>query len=142
MINSRSIADLHPIVREKAMLFLPAVHKAGYEIIITSTYRDNEAQTALYAIGRTKPGVKVTNAKAGESFHNYRLAFDIVPVRYGKLVWGTTGDDLVLWKNIAKIGKEYGLNWAGDWESFREFPHFQYTGGLALAKLKAGETLS
>jgi peptidoglycan L-alanyl-D-glutamate endopeptidase CwlK len=38
----------------------------------------------LYAIGRTKPGKKVTKAKGGTSYHNYGLAFDIYPFINGK----------------------------------------------------------
>nr|WP_295770097.1 M15 family metallopeptidase [Rhodoferax sp.] len=34
-------------------------------------------QDALYAQGRTAPGNKVTNAKSGDSNHNFGIAFDI-----------------------------------------------------------------
>ena len=43
--------------------------------------RNMEEQTALYAIGRSAPGKIVTKARAGESFHNYGLAFDWVPLK-------------------------------------------------------------
>lgn len=121
---------------------LEACIKAGFDILITSSYRDAEAQNALYAQGRTKKGLIVTNAKAGESFHNYRLAFDIVPLRGGKPVWGTKGIDLKLWKDIAKIGKACGLEWAGDWKGkLQEMAHFQYTQGLTLKDLQNGKTI-
>ena len=141
MINSRSIMDLHPKVQIMVNAMLEACIKAGFDILITSTYRDAEAQNTLYAQGRTKKGSIVTNAKAGESFHNYRLAFDIVPLRNGKPVWGTNGADGKLWKDIAKIGKACGLEWAGDWKTFVEFPHFQYTQGLTLKDLQNGKTI-
>lgn len=35
-----------------------------------------EEQASLYAQGRDKPGLVVTNAKPGLSFHNYGLATD------------------------------------------------------------------
>ena len=113
MINSRDIQELHPTVANMASKFISAFKTAGIDILITSTYRDAESQNALYAQGRTKPGAKVTNAKAGQSWHNYRLAFDIVPLRNGKPVWGTKGDDLKLWQKIGAIGKSVGLEWAG-----------------------------
>ncbi len=125
----------------------------GIDLLITSTYRDLEAQAALYAQGRTAPGKIVTNARAGQSFHNFRVAFDVVPLRAGKPVWGTTGngidndptdddrDDLELWQRIGAIGELYRLEWAGRWTRFREFPHFQFTGGLTLADFGAGKTL-
>jgi len=30
------------------------------------------------------------------------------------------------------------LAWAGHWKTFKEFPHFQWTGGLKIADLQAG----
>lgn len=153
MINSRNIDDLHPVVANKCFLFKQECLRQGIDVIITSTYRDHESQAAIYAQGRTKPGRIVTWARPGYSFHNYKLAFDYVPVRNGKLpVWGTNGngvdndptdddtDDLELWQRCGTIGKSFGLEWAGDWpKKKREFPHFQWTDGLSLAKLLAGE---
>ena len=141
MINSRSLDDLHPKVKVMAKSFLVQCEKYDIDVLITSTYRDNESQDALYAQGRTKPGNKVTNARAGQSWHNYRCAFDVVPLRNGKPVWGTKGADYDLWEAIGNIGKSVGLEWAGDWKTFREFPHFQYTGGLTLKDLQAGKTI-
>ena len=98
MINSRKLEDLNPVVEEKARDFLALCKAEGIEVIVTSTYRDAESQNALYAQGRTAPGRKVTNAKAGQSWHNWRVAFDVVPLRNGKPVWGTAGEDLKLWQ--------------------------------------------
>lgn len=142
MINSRSLDDLLPIVKEKALEHIRLCNAAGVDILITSTYRDAESQDALYAQGRTTPGKKVTNAKAGFSWHNWKCAYDVVPLRNGKPVWGTTGIDLELWRVVGKCGKEAGLEWAGDWKTFKEFPHFQYTGGLTLADLRSGKQIS
>lgn len=153
MLNSRKIEDLHPQVQKLCKEFLAQCEAEGIEVLITSTYRDHESQAELYAQGRTKPGSVVTNAKPGQSWHNWRVAFDIVPLRHGKPVWGTAGngidsdstddntDDLELWQRIGKIGKSVGLEWAGDWKTFREFPHFQYTGGLTLADFAEGKIL-
>jgi len=141
MINSRKIEDLHPIVAAKCRDFLARCRAAGVDVLVTSTYRDLESQAALYAQGRTAPGKRVTNARPGESWHNWRVAFDVVPLRLGKPVWGTTGKDGELWEQVGRIGEACGLEWAGRWRSFREFAHFQFTGGLALADFRAGRTL-
>lgn len=135
MINSRKTDDLLPHIAEIAINFKAEASKKGYDFIITSTYRDFASQNALYAQGRTTKGNKVTNAKGGMSWHNWKRAFDIVPLRNGKPVWGTRGDDLILWMEIAEIGKSMGLEWAGDWKRFREFPHFQYLEGHTLNEL-------
>jgi peptidoglycan L-alanyl-D-glutamate endopeptidase CwlK len=55
-------------------------------------------------------------------------------------VWGTLGKDLELWNKIGTIGESVGLEWAGRWKRFREFPHFQFTGGLTLSDFQAGKT--
>ena len=107
----------------------------GIELLVTSTYRDNFSQAALYAQGRTAPGRIVTNARAGQSFHNYRCAVDVVPLLHGKPVWDSKNS---IWQDVGRIGKAAGLEWAGDWQRFKEYPHFQYTGGVTLAQLQRG----
>lgn len=139
MKNSRALDDLLPPVRHRAQAFVDACKQAGIDILITSTFRDLESQAALYAQGRTAPGKRVTNAKPGHSYHNWRVAFDVVPLRAGKPVWNTTGADGKLWEQIGNLGEAVGLEWAGRWTRFREYAHFQFTGGLTLAQLAAGE---
>lgn len=141
----RSIDALDPRVASMCRNHIENCRANGIEIIVTSTYRDPAEQDRLYARGRTikvengKPVKIVTNAKGGQSFHNYRLAYDVVPLRYGKPVWGTVGADLDLWEKVGELGKVAGLDWAGDWVRFKEFPHFQWTGGLTLKDLQAGK---
>ena len=137
MINSRSLTDLNPKVAVKCSEFITRCKAAGIDVIITSTYRDAESQNALYAQGRTTPGKKVTNAKAGQSFHNWRVAFDFVPIVGGKAIW----NDDALWTQCGEIAESVGLEWAGRWKKFCEFPHCQHTGGLSLADFQAGKTL-
>lgn len=142
MINSRRLEDLCQPAKLRALAFLDAAQAAGIDLIITSTWRDFEAQTALYAQGRTAPGKIVTNARAGQSWHNFRCALDVVPMRYGKPVWDTTGKDGDLWRTVGELGEAAGLEWAGRWTGkLREMAHFQYTGGLTLADLQSGKTL-
>jgi peptidoglycan L-alanyl-D-glutamate endopeptidase CwlK len=135
MINSRSLDDLLPPVKERVEKFLSSAKAAGIDLLITSTYRDNASQNVLYEQGRTTPGKKVTNAKAGQSWHNYRCAVDVVPVVAGKPRWDVKDE---VWQQVGALGKAAGLEWAGDWKKFKEYPHFQYTGGLTLAQLQLG----
>jgi len=126
-------------VQDRVRAFVFKCNQANIDILITSTYRDNESQNALYAQGRTQPGKIVTNARAGESWHNYRCAVDVVPIINGKPCWDTKNS---VWQEVGRIGKEAGLEWAGDWKRFKEFPHFQYTGGKTLAQLRNGERIA
>ena len=137
MVNSRSLSDLNPKVAALCSEFINRCKVQGIDIIITSTYRDTESQNALYAQGRTAPGKKVTNAKAGQSFHNWKVAFDFVPVVNGKPVWDN--DELIT--KCGEIGENIGLEWAGRWKTFKEKLHLQYTNGLTLADFQAGKTI-
>ncbi|WP_019100192.1 M15 family metallopeptidase [Chromobacterium haemolyticum] len=127
---SRRIEDLHPALQPLCGQFLERCQAAGLDILITCTWRSGQEQDQLYAQGRTAPGAKVTNARAGQSAHNATLdgkpaarAFDIVPKVNGKPEWNA---DHPHWQIAGRIGMELGLNWYGrPGAPFREFPHFE-----------------
>lgn len=135
MINSRDINELLPEVKSRVEHFIALCQDNNIDLLITSTYRDIESQDALYAQGRTTKGHVVTNAKGGESYHNYRCAIDVVPIVGGKPDWDTSHS---VWESVAMLGKQAGLEWAGDWKTFKEMAHFQFTQGLTIAQLKEG----
>ena len=137
MITSRSLNDLLTPVAEKAGRFLVIARDAGINLLITATYRDAEAQAQLYAQGRTAPGKIVTNARAGESFHNWRVALDVVPLEKGQCVW----NDDALWQRVGELGEQVGLQWGGRWTTLTDKPHFQYTAGLTVRDFQEGKTL-
>ena len=132
-MSSRKLTDLHPQMQPMVTRFLANARAAGIDLLVTCTYRSNEEQAALYAIGRTKPGRIVTNAKPGRSTHNNTLngkpaalAVDVVPLRDGKPVWSASDP---VWKKVGEIGEKVGLEWAGRWNKpplGAEFPHFQH----------------
>lgn len=118
--------SLHPNLKPKALALISEAKKQGIELRITSGLRSWDDQTKLYNQGRLTEGKIVTNAKAGDSMHNYGLAFDVVPVEgYSSKNWGKIGE----------IGKKLGLTWGGDWK-FKDMPHFELKTGKTLAQLK------
>lgn len=128
-VSSRNISDLCQDMQFLYREFELEMKKTGIDYILTCTYRSNADQTSLYNQGRTTPGHIVTNAKAGQSKHNCSTlagpasqAFDIAILVNGKIDWNVSNP---LWKQAGAIGKYVGLEWAGDWVSFKEYPHFQ-----------------
>lgn len=119
--------QLHPWMRYKVELWLKRLTKAGYSIVITEGYRSIEKQNELYAQGRTKKGAIITNAKGGNSQHNFGIAVDFA------LNMDVDGDGDIkddLWNDsknhfekIADIAKTVGLAWGGDWKSIKDKPH-------------------
>ena len=120
---SRDLNLLHSAFRPKVDAFIAAVQAAGIDMLVTCGWRSNDEQTALYAQGRTAPGHIVTNAKAGQSAHNYGLAVDVVPLINGKCCWD---DKDPTWQQIGAIGQSCGMVWYGaPGAVLPETPHFQ-----------------
>lgn len=143
MIDSRQMEDLREPFRTAAISFIKEYQTRNkIRLLVTSTLRDQEEQTHLFAIGRTLPGKIVTNARAGESFHNFGLAFDAYPLIGGKPLWNVFDDQHVMviaWRKYGELGKEFGFNWAGSWLNFKEYAHMQFS-GYTLAQLQAQTT--
>lgn len=138
MINSRKLTDLHPEAMAKAKAFKRKCLNHGIDVLIYCTFRDHEQQNALYAQGRTKPGRKVTNARGGKSFHNWKVAWDCVPMVGGKPAWS----DRARYKQMGVIAESLGIQWSGRWKGrMRETAHFQYTKGYGLNYFQKGGTL-
>ena len=83
-MSSRKLIDLVQPVRDKAEAFVRECADAGIDVLIYCTYRSSEEQNELYKIGRTLPGKIITNARGGQSWHNFHAAFDFVPMINGK----------------------------------------------------------
>lgn len=131
--TDRAIQRMHPKVRPYARQFINSAYKQGIKLRVTSTLRTYAEQNALYAQGRTdKSKPKVTQAKAGESNHNFGVAMDVVPIVDGKADWNSKD-----WKKIGDIGKAAGFAWGGDWKSFKDMPHFEMQFGLSLGQLRS-----
>lgn len=130
---SRSLEDLEPAVKELAITFVKKCADVGIDVLIYCTWRSHTEQDELYAQGRTKPGKRVTDAKGGQSWHNYKRAFDFVPLVNGKAAW----NDTKLYNTCGTIGEGIGLEWAGRWTgSLKETAHMQYRGGKTLADMQ------
>jgi peptidoglycan L-alanyl-D-glutamate endopeptidase CwlK len=135
-ISVKRINKLHPLIREDAKKVILEAQKEEIYLRVTYGMRTFEEQNELYNKGRDKNGniieksKVVTNAKGGQSYHNYGLAFDVVEIKDGEAVWDTEN-----WNRIGKIGINYGFEWGGNWEKFKDRPHFQNTFGLTHTEL-------
>ncbi|WP_234396968.1 peptidoglycan-binding protein [Bacillus massiliglaciei] len=141
-------SGIHPVVKESAIELIKRAYDEGIFVQISAGYRSMTEQAKLYGQGRlgyTYNGVnysnvakaKVTNAKPGQSYHNFGLAVDYFLVSDdGNTALWTVNDK---WKRVAAIGKSLGFKWGGDWKSFKDYPHLEMTGGLSYSQLLAGK---
>jgi peptidoglycan hydrolase-like protein with peptidoglycan-binding domain len=77
--------QVHPELRRRLGMLAEALAGRGMQAMITDGLRTFAEQDAIFAQGRTKPGDIVTNARGGESNHNYGLAVDLYPVIEGRV---------------------------------------------------------
>jgi len=98
---------------------------------VTQGLRSWTEQNALYAQGRTIPGAIVTNAKGGESWHNYGVAVDLVPMDQipPQPDWDISHP---VWQRMIAVGKSLGLYSGSDFTCLKDFPHFQETGRFPI----------
>lgn len=135
--------ELNPIVNERKDTLIQKAANKNISVVITEGIRSFKKQDELYQQGRTTKGNIVTNTKAGESYHNYGLAFDYALLdSKGNIIWDTSydgnGNGKSDWFEVAEIGKKLGFDWGGDWISFKDYPHLQMTFGISIEMLKKG----
>ena len=141
-ITLNRIELLHPKIKDEAIQIYSEICQtlsSGVMCRFSHTLRTIEEQNALYSKGRSIKGQVVTNAKGGQSFHNYGLAIDIVLIIDGKANWdrGTDfdRDGQPDFMEVVKIFKKYGWFWGGDFRTFKDYPHFEKTFGLTTKQL-------
>lgn len=133
--STKVLETLLPAVHPRFRAFYEAANKAmeahGLTVRFISGLRSYAEQDALYAQGRTKPGAKVTNAKAGYSWHNWGTAVD-VGVFKGKAYLPES--PAYAW--LGPIGEACGLEWGGKWKT-PDRPHYQFPTGLTMAQMRS-----
>jgi len=125
------IAKLHPKVREEMKTIIDECNQVlsgRSQVRVAQGLRTFAEQDALY---NQRP--KVTNARGGQSIHNYGMAVDIVLIIDGKTAsWDThkdwDNDGIADWDECVKIFAKHGWSWGGSWSSFKDMPHFDKIG--------------
>lgn len=130
-VSEARLVNLHPQVEAAARRLLAGAELQGIQLRITSGFRSYSEQAQIYAKGRTAPGKIVTHARPGQSYHNFGLAFDVVPMINGQPDWNSPH-----WQKIGEMGKAQGLTWGGDWK-WKDWGHFQLDTGRSSAEWKA-----
>jgi peptidoglycan L-alanyl-D-glutamate endopeptidase CwlK len=129
----RVVTDLLPLVKRQSDKVIAAMSLLGLPVRVVEGYRSPERQTELYNQGRTTKGNIVTNAKAGESLHNFGCAVDLV---FRKQGYNATNKQ---WKLLGDIGKVNGFEWGGDFKNFIDRPHLEMKLGYSLKDFQSGK---
>ena len=137
----KRIDTAHPVLRSELHQIYNDILDEGIGVRFTSVFRSFHEQEKLYNLGRGRSSKrKVTNAKGGQSYHNYGLAIDFCLLTdNGRSVSWDRSKDLNKdgkkdWQQVVDIFKSYGWEWGGDWR-FKDYPHFQKTFGYHWSDL-------
>ena len=115
---------------------IPTAEARGDTLKVICGTRDWAEQSALYSKGRTTAGPKVTNARAGYSFHNFGCAFDfgLFTASGAYVTSGTPYKELVQ----ACPFQHADVTWGGSFKSLKDYPHFEGHGaGSTTATLRS-----
>lgn len=136
------VGVLHPKIRQEVHDLIEKAESKmpGAAIRIVQGLRTFAEQDALYAQGRTKPGPRVTNSKAGQSYHQYGLAFDFQILydkdgngTYETASWDTLKDmdkdGEADWMEVVDVFEEAGYTWGGRFSTIKDQPHLEKTFG-------------
>ena len=143
-ISISRVELLHPSIREEVKVLIEkAEEKLGQFacIRIVQGLRTFPEQQAFYDQGRSKPGPRVTNSKAGQSYHNYGTAIDFAIMydkdkngTFEKLSWDTLADmDMdgqKDWDEVVDLFEDANYTWGGRFSSIKDNPHLEKNIGL------------
>lgn len=126
------LATLQVPAQRAARESLKRIKNAGFQVKIISGTRSFAEQNALFKKGRFgNPGPIVTNARGGFSNHNFGIAWDIGLFDGGAYLTSTPP-----YEAAALSGKADELVWGGDWQSFKDTPHYQLKTGLKISQVR------
>jgi peptidoglycan LD-endopeptidase CwlK len=138
--TERNLASLQLPAQRAARRFMVTVLARGIEARSISGTRSYEEQNALFHRGRFgNPGQRVTNARGGQSRHNFGIAWDI-----GIFEGGAYVTEAAPYDRAAEVGLFDGIEWGGHWTSFVDRPHYQLALPFGTAEIRrrfeAGES--
>lgn len=135
------LQNVHPELADKIRTMATMLHTEGIEIRVTQGLRSWSDQMALWLKGRdshgniTDPSKVVTKAAPGYSWHQFKLAVDVVPIdAEGQPDWDLQHP---AWKRIIQVGESLGLTSGSEFRTFPDWPHLQMTGSLPLSPTDA-----
>lgn len=132
-ITAERIALLHPKYIPLITGFVnDTEEQTGLIWFCAQGLRTFAQQQAIYDQGRTTPGHIVTQAKAGQSYHNYGLSSDLLPFKED----GKTLDWYYGYSTILPIAAKYNLEWGGHFAQPDE-DHFENRFGYNWRQLLA-----
>lgn len=129
------IQTLMPNAQIQARKFMQLASHASFTVKLLSGTRTYAEQNILYA---KRP--KVTNAKGGQSNHNFGIAWDAGIFVNGAYYEGKNKKEDSAYVELSKIilpTMGNILTWGGNWKSIVDKPHYEITTNKPIAQVRA-----
>jgi peptidoglycan L-alanyl-D-glutamate endopeptidase CwlK len=116
-LSQRSKDRLTGVHPDLVKVIEEAIKDSPLDFSITEGLRTRERQKALFDAGKSQ---------TMNSRHLSGKAVDIAVIREGEVTWDFKYYQLVA-DHIKKVAKELEIElvWGGDWQSFKDGPHFE-----------------
>lgn len=122
--SESNIVTLVPAAQIASRKSLAIFTKAGLDVRILSGTRTYAEQNLLYKKGRFgSKEPKVTNAKGGQSNHNFGIAWDIGLFEDGRYI---TDEKKYVPLAPLILKSLLEVEWGGNWKAFKDLPHYQF----------------
>ena len=132
-LSTRSLDTMAGVNQNLVKVIKEAIATSPFDFMVTQGLRTAKYQNELYQQGRTKKGLKVTNADGYIKKSNHQMktdgygyAIDFVILDGKVLDWDTESKYEAVAKHILDTGHKLGINleWGGNWK-FKDYPHIQ-----------------
>lgn len=140
-LGSRSLKNLEGVHPNLVKVITAAITNSPVDFTVTEGLRSTQRQKDLYAQGRSKPGIKVTQKDGVKSVSNHQdeadgkkdgkgSAVDLYPFFLGAVQVNhkdTIKNLKLIAAHIKKVAKDLGIGivWGGDWRTPYDPPHFE-----------------
>lgn len=139
--SEAAIYTLLPKAQVCARQFMVMAGIMPFGVKMLSGTRTYAEQNDLYAKGRTAGGAVVTNARGGQSNHNFGIAWDVGIFVEGVYYTGINKRQNDAYAALAAKMKtstfETPLEWGGDWMTIKDAPHYQLKTGKSVSQCNA-----
>lgn len=131
-LSNARMGEVHPELARRVRNLADALDAEHISIQVSIGLRTAEQQNELFAMGRTLPGKKVTNASGYQSNHVIGCAVDVYPEEAVELEDGAGrsgwqpdwNPEHASWKRIVALAPTFGLR---DGISWHDMPHLELT---------------
>lgn len=121
-ISEARLTAACPVLIDRMRQLDVSLQSQNVNLRLTNVYRSMAQQAADYDQGRTAPGKIITHARPGQSWHQFSMAVDCVPMVDGEPDWNIEGPN---WQKVFAMLPGIGLFSGKNFKDLTDNDHIQ-----------------